>query len=132
MSCPQTPSGFDATLRTESGVAIVELSGELEARALLAFRSTCAQAIEAAGRPLLVLDVARLEFLDAAGLGAMWALRTRLRRKGGALVIAGCCPLLETLARITGLARALPTASCVDEACHRVIDLATITPTNPA
>jgi anti-sigma B factor antagonist len=131
MSCAQTPSGFDATLRTERGVAIVEVSGELEARALLAFRSTCNQAIEAAGRPLLVLDVGRLEFLDAAGLGAMWGLRTRLRRKGGALVIAGSCLMFEKITRITGMTGSFPTASTVYEACCRVVDLATMTPTDP-
>jgi anti-sigma B factor antagonist len=107
--------------RVEIGVGVVELSGEADQFALHELRTAFEQAVTAAGWPLLVVDVTGLNFMDAAGLGALVAVRTRPRQQGGALVVYGESEAFQKIVKLTGLTRAFVTASSVYEARWRAI-----------
>lgn len=100
---------------------MVELSGEADQYALQELRVTFTQAVAAAGWPLLVVDVTGLDFIDAAGLGALVAMRKRLRQRGGALVICGESEAFQKIVRVTGLTHIFTTTSSVYEARWRAI-----------
>lgn len=80
----------------------LRLSGELDVSNQCQLRHVIglwAQAQQA--RPVLVLDLSQLRFLDCAGLSALlWAHR-RLAGQGGELVLAAAQPPVLRLLRLT-------------------------------
>ena len=69
------------------------------------------------GRSRLIIDLDAVPFMDSSGLGAIVACLKRVRESGGdlALVTRGGSPP-DKLLSLTGLDRAIPTFSSVDEA----------------
>lgn len=63
-----------------------------------------------AGEQAVVVDLARVNLLDAAGLGVLAGVRRRLAAQGGALAVASPCPLVARVLDATGLACVLGTA----------------------
>jgi anti-sigma B factor antagonist len=114
-------SNLRTSWRIEKSVGVVVLSGEADQFALHELRAAFDKAVSAAGWPLLVVDVTGLDFIDAAGLGALVAARKRLRQQGGALVICGESEAFQKITRITGLTQGFVTASSVYEARWRAI-----------
>ena len=57
--------------------AVVEASGELDTTSVGAFRQALEAAVQA-GRPLVVVDLARVSFLDSAGLAVVFGVQRTL------------------------------------------------------
>lgn len=55
-----------------------------------------------------VLDLSAVEFVNSAGVGALFQLAQRLRVKGGRLLLAHTPPRLVRLFRLAGLNRVAP------------------------
>ncbi|MGE0479456.1 MAG: STAS domain-containing protein [Phycisphaerae bacterium] len=55
-----------------------------------------------------VLDLSAVEFVNSAGVGALFQLAQRLRVKGGRLLLAHAPPRLVRLFRLAGLNRVAP------------------------
>ncbi len=53
----------------------------------------------------LVIDLAGVEFVNSAGLGALFQLQQRLRARGGRMVFANVPPILLRVFRAVGLDR---------------------------
>jgi anti-anti-sigma factor len=62
-----------------------------------------AQLATAPGRPLLRLDLTRVEFLSAATLGSLILLRQAVRAAGGELALENLSPLIHEVFEVTGL-----------------------------
>jgi anti-anti-sigma factor len=90
---------------------VVRLGGELDYATAPEFRATLGEVFEGAafagGCPRVVLDIAHLDFCDAAGLGAFVAARQGCQPQGW-LHLAGVRPRLSRLLDLTGLTDALP------------------------
>ena len=70
-------------------VTIVELSGHLNlGNELMSIENAVKRAIEGGARKL-VIDVARLDYIDSAGIGMLVACNGQIDRAGGKLRIAG-------------------------------------------
>ncbi|MFP5336789.1 MAG: STAS domain-containing protein [Actinomycetes bacterium] len=85
---------------------VVVLDGRLDVRALPDVRDALQAAVDA-GAGDLVLDVARLELRDAAGLGLLVGLHRRALVQGRRLVLANPPPRLARQLRIARLSRVL-------------------------
>ena len=86
-----------------NGVALIELSGELDIAATSALRS---HVDEAAGRRGVVLDLSGATFVDSSMLKELLRANSELPRYGTRLVLAGSTPAVRRvleLTRTTGL-----------------------------
>lgn len=79
-----------------AGAAVVEAHGELDTSSAGAFRTALERAA-ATGRPLLVVDLARVSFLDSAGLSVIFGVQRGL--SGPQRLVLGNVPprMLRTL-----------------------------------
>jgi len=57
----------------------------------------------------VVMELSRLSFIDAAGLGALVSIHDHARRNATPLLLAGISPQVKRLLLITGLDRHFPT-----------------------
>jgi anti-sigma B factor antagonist len=74
---------LDIQQREREGITVLELNGRItvgsEASAL---REKCAQ-LAAEGKKNIVLELAKVDFIDSTGLGALVMCATTLRKSGG-------------------------------------------------
>jgi anti-anti-sigma factor len=83
-----------------------DLSGELDVSGIHRLWDALA-ALREEGHRHVVLDLSDLDFLDAAGLGALVRADRVFRDAGAELVLTGLRPAQRRLLEITGLDRAL-------------------------
>jgi anti-anti-sigma factor len=82
----------------------VSVSGELDIATTELLRGHLLWLLQEAGRDReVVLDVRRLSFIDAAGLGVLVALHHQARRRHTPLRLAGVSPAMRRLLSVTGL-----------------------------
>lgn len=85
-------------------VTILRLQGSLDADSVGGFKKTGYKLVEEGNR-FLVIDCARLEFVDSVGLGAMISLLRRLRMQNGDLKMASLNSDVRSVFEITRLHR---------------------------
>ena len=87
-----------------SDVAVLHLSGELDADTAAQLHATLADLLE---RPVprIVVDVSSLKFCDSVGLSAFITSKQVITARGGWLSFAGANPFLASLMETVGLSR---------------------------
>ena len=106
-------------VRRERGVAVVAPTvGRLDASVAPAFRQAVLKLVEG-GETRLVLDLARLEFLDSSGLGAMVSILKALGSKGS-LAVTGVHGAVQSLFQLTRMDKVFVIAASADEAVARM------------
>lgn len=98
-----------------SDVAVLRLSGELDADTAAQLHSTLAGLLE---RPVprIVVDVTELKFCDSVGLSAFITSKQVITARGGWLSFAGANPFLIQLLETVGLTRYFAMFADVDGA----------------
>ncbi len=92
---------FDVRATANDGVATVTVTGDLDCATAPRLRATL-EGLAAGGQTVLV-DLSRTEFMDCAGVGVLMGLHTRLRDRGGDLVVGSPSgPALRVL-ELTGV-----------------------------
>lgn len=96
------------TTSRRNGTVTVSVSGELDIATTELLRSHLLELLQEAGRGrpgdvAVVVEVSRLSFIDAAGLGILVSVHNHARRRRIPLRIAGVPPAMRRLLRITGL-----------------------------
>lgn len=96
-----------------SGCAVVRLRGELD---VAAAPLLCAEldALVAGGNSRLILDLDAVEFLDAAGLGALVHVRGTALEHAGWVRLARVRPAAQRVLRLARLAGVLPVFDSVE------------------
>lgn len=89
-------------VRRRGGVALVRLTGDLDAYTAVAFRTDLHDATEAEAQ-LVVVDLTAITFIDSAGLGALVGAHRRMRERGGLLRIVRPPRLVHRAFELTGL-----------------------------
>ncbi|MFI7446158.1 STAS domain-containing protein [Nonomuraea sp. NPDC049714] len=92
----------DTAAATAVGTVTVSVAGELDIATVDVLRTHLLQVLERAGGEV-VLELSGLSFIDAAGLGALVALRGQARLHRTELLLAGVPAPMARLLRITGL-----------------------------
>lgn len=82
---------------------IVALSGELDTRAAPKLEKALEEILHA-GKKILIVDCARLDFLTSAGLRVFLVAGKRLTGQGGQLLLCGLNPSVREVFEISGFA----------------------------
>lgn len=98
--------------------AVVAVAGEIDVRTAGELRAVLIGLAED-GHVHLVADFAAVRFCDAAGLGALVAVRNRLREHGGDLRLIRVRPAQHRILRVTGLDEVFHPTGDADEAAVR-------------
>jgi anti-sigma B factor antagonist len=96
-------------------VAVLHLSGELDADTATQLYSTLADLLE---RPVprIVVDLSDLKFCDSVGLSAFVTSKQVITARGGWLSFAGANPFLSQLMETVGLSRYFAIFPQIDDA----------------
>jgi anti-sigma B factor antagonist len=98
-----------------SGVPVVRAPGEVDVTNAAGLRAALVEAA-ADGHGTLVVDMARTQFCDTAGLHALVAAHKRAQAEGGrVLLVMGGAAVVRIFA-ITGLDSVIPHVTSLDEA----------------
>ena len=92
---------FEARAEITDGLARLQLAGELDIAAIPLLEHEYGR-IEDQGSTVIVLDLEGLEFIDAAGLGAILGAAKSARTNGRALRVVGAGPHVRKVFDLTG------------------------------
>ncbi len=105
-------------VRRDETSVVVAVAGEIDVRTAGELRALLTGLADD-GRIHLVADFAAVRFCDAAGLGALVAVRNRLREIGGSLRLIRVRPAQHRLLRITRLDEVFHPTDEADETAVR-------------
>ena len=108
--------GFDISEHVSDGVRVMELSGEMTGSDTSGRLRSRLKEVLANGDTQLVIDLARVSFVDSAGLGALVAGLTTARNQGGNLKLAKVARQFREQLIITKLVTVFEVYDTVDEA----------------
>jgi len=118
-SLPATPPGgsdrFSVELRTQDGVAVLTVHGELDQDTALPLRTLLDQALDA-GAHRVVVDCADLAFCDSTGLNVLLGARLRAETGHGVIELAGLRTAVARMFDITGASTVFTVHPSVDAA----------------
>ena len=93
---------MNINVRTLGDVTVLELSGDLALNGNALFRKQAAAAIDAGARKLVV-DMARVDYMDSSGLGELISCYTALQKMSGRIALLQLNHRLQHLLSITKL-----------------------------
>ncbi|MGW0803898.1 STAS domain-containing protein [Nonomuraea sp. NPDC002799] len=93
------------TTSRHNGTLTLSVAGELDIATTELLRGHLLELLREAGRrpATLVIELSRLSFIDAAGLGVLVSIRNQAEGQRTPLRIANIPPVMRRLLRITGL-----------------------------
>ena len=112
------PTEVDVT-RTEDGISVAVVRGGLDLAAAPSVERQLLDATPAGGTALLV-DLAEVDAVDAAGVGALLAAVLHVRANGGEVVLIDPSEAVQRVLRLGRLESALDVAASVAEARERL------------
>lgn len=101
--------------RTVSDHTVLQVGGEVDVYTAPRLRERLVELVEGGARKVVV-DLARVEFLDSTGLGVLVGAHKRLRAAGGTLALVCAREPLLKIFRITALDQVFPLFESVDAA----------------
>jgi anti-sigma B factor antagonist len=105
---------FECTIDRDDKVVIVRPTGGLDAFTARAFRSRLGSLRD--DTAVIIVDLAEVDFVDAAGLGTLVGLAHRARERGALVAIAAPRRGVRGLLHSTGFGRVAVVVDSVDEA----------------
>ncbi|MEV4398988.1 STAS domain-containing protein [Nonomuraea sp. NPDC049607] len=93
-----------------SAPTLVQLSGDIDIFTTARLRQRLISALDHS-TDVLVLDVSRVTFCGAGGIGVLIGVKGRARARGVTLALRGVSPRMARLLRVTGLDRHFPTTA---------------------
>jgi len=95
------------TSRRDRGVTVVKPAGELDAASAVHLRMLVLDLL-AQRRTVVIVDLAKVSFIDGVGCRTLVDARQRLSARGGELRLARPTAAVARMLRTTGLGRVLP------------------------
>jgi anti-anti-sigma factor len=100
-------TGLDISARTEDGVTIAEVAGELDMASAPALREQLLSLLRP-GSSRLFIELSKVSLGDASALAVLVGVSRQARLLGGFLRLVAVSPQAEQVLLITGLHRHLP------------------------
>lgn len=104
---------FEIEVEDDGDVCVCRPKGELDAMTVTEFRE---RLVGLADRPLVVIDLGEVPFMDSTGLGALIGGIRRIREAGGEVGVSCSRPAVLRLLHTTGFDRMVTVADSVEEA----------------
>ena len=101
------------TVAQDDWRALVELSGQLDIANASQLRDELDRHLDA-GRRVLRVDAANVDFMDSTAVGALVAANSRCRQMHGSLILTGVRRPLARLLQVAGLDRILLVDTAAD------------------
>jgi stage II sporulation protein AA (anti-sigma F factor antagonist) len=95
---------------------IVRVEGEVDMHVADTFRKTIDEALEQAGVPNLMLNLAKVTFIDSSGLGVILGRYKRISQLGGKVSAVQLQPQVEKIFELSGLLRIIKLYSTEQQA----------------
>ncbi len=105
---------MDMSIEKRGNVAVVALTGELDARTAPKFKRDVAPVLKANSK--VVFDVSQLRFVDSSGLGAILSCLRQLNARDGDLKLCGLSPPVHAPFALVRIHTILKIYSTKDEA----------------
>ena len=102
----QAPANFSVASRVVDGVAVIAVTGELDAHTAPAVREAVEAVIAPGAR--VVVDLSAISFLDSTGLGVFVTALKHLREGEGSLDLVIASPRVLKVFELTGLDVVIP------------------------
>jgi len=106
-------------VRRVGDAAVLDLTGEVDAYTSARFREIMLELIDDGGVKLVV-SMAKVEYIDSSGLGALVGGLKRISERDGRIVIVTDNPQVRKVFEITGLQKVFPLFEVEDEAVKAV------------
>lgn len=106
---------LDIAIRDQDDVCVMSLSGEVDVYTAPGLKQRLADAIDG-GCSHVVVDLARVGFMDSSGLGALVSGLKRIKERDGTIRLACAGEQVLKVFRITGLDKVFPIFDTVDDA----------------
>lgn len=106
-------------VENESGCAIFELRGYIDAHTVIEFEKAVHSAIDG-GVHRLILDISGLSYISSAGIGAMMGLARKLSQLGGDLVLLNPTPKVFAILDGLGFTKIFKIASDEADALEKI------------
>jgi anti-sigma B factor antagonist len=98
-------ASFEATTSAQPGRVVVTLAGECDMAVRDQFASVLLTAVE--GAPVVVVDLARLDFLDSSGLHGLVTAHHAARARNGRVVVVNASGVVADVLDVTGVGELL-------------------------
>ena len=96
------PTRLELGWRTEDGIPVIDVSGEIDVYTVPKFKEQLAELIDNENR-FLIVNLKKVLYMDSSGFGALLGATKRLRPDGGALGLVGCNQVITRMLKITRL-----------------------------
>ena len=103
-----TPGRLHIQYRLSSGVAVVDVRGEIDVSTCGLLRDRLLLALTDQDRRSMVVNLAGVDFIDSSGLGVLVAVWHRAQASPGILALAAPSPQARTVFATTGLTKVFP------------------------
>jgi anti-sigma B factor antagonist len=100
------PGAVEVAVRADSGAAVVQVAGDVDASAVATVRGAIEEALHGTPRAV-VLDLSAVALLASAGMTLLLEATEDLRDRGVPLLLAATARTVRRPLRITGLDRVL-------------------------
>jgi anti-sigma B factor antagonist len=120
MSTAADPGRLQVAYRMSSGVAVVDVSGEVDIGTCGLLRDRLLLAVTDELRHSLVVNLAAVDFIDSTGIGVFVGVWHRIQASQGIMALAELSPRAHTVFRLAGLTKMLsiyPTEEEAVQAC---------------
>jgi anti-sigma B factor antagonist len=122
MSTAADPGRLQVAYRMSSGVAVVDVSGEVDIGTCGLLRDRLLLAVTDELRHSLVVNLAAVNFIDSTGIGVFVGVWHRIQASQGIMALAELSPRAHTVFSVAGLTKMLsiyPTEEEAVQACLR-------------
>lgn len=93
---------LETELREIAGKQVLDVVGEIDVYTAPKFKAAVND-ILASGQKHLVVNMARVTYMDSSGFGILLSATKRLRPNGGTVNLVKCTPAIDRILRITRL-----------------------------
>ncbi|MDX6338234.1 MAG: anti-sigma factor antagonist [Streptosporangiaceae bacterium] len=107
MSTAEAPERLLLQFRLVSGVAVVEVTGEVDVATCGALRKALLRVVSDENYRGLVVNLAGVTFIDSTGIGVLVGVWRRVRATDGSLALAAPSRQVQGILNATGLTKVL-------------------------
>jgi len=110
---------IETALREYRGTPLIEVTGEIDIYTSPEFKEAMASAIDL-GKPDIIIDLAKVTYMDSSGFGTLLSATKRLRPLNGSLHLVACNEPISRMLQITRLNTIFAVHDTLDEAAAAI------------